>query len=92
MKLGALVATVFVFLVACSTDNKIISADEHHISIKARNYILDTFTFEQKIPSAAETTAKAHCAKHGKASVYVSGLREQRRFGGSYDVVTFACR
>ena len=95
MKLGALVATVFVFLVACSTDNtdnNIISADEHHISIKARDYILDTFTFEQKIPSAAETTAKAHCAKYGKASVYVSGLREQRRFGGSYDVVTFACR
>ena len=85
MKLGALVATVFVFLTACSTDNGIISADEHHIAIKPR-----TDVPSDQIP-AAETTAKAHCAKHGKASVYVSGLREQRRFGGSYDVVTFAC-
>ena len=87
MKLGALVATVFVFLTACSTDNGIISADEHHIAIKPRTGVLYT---SDQIP-AAETTAKAHCAKHGKASVYVSGLREQRRFGGSYDVVTFAC-
>ncbi len=87
MKLGALVATVFVFLTACSTDNEIISADEHHIAIKPRTDVLYT---SDQIPAAE--TAKAHCAKHGKASVYVSGLREQRRFGGSYDVVTFACR
>jgi len=100
MKLGALVATVFVFLVACSTDNtdnNIISADEHHISIKSRDYILDTFTFEQKIPSTAtaETTAKAHCAKHGKASVYMSAVRQRSaewfRFVGGYNAVTFAC-
>ena len=96
MKLGALVATVLVFLVACSTDNtdnKIISADEHHISIKSRDYILDTF---EQNSSVAGTTAKAHCAKHGKASVYISAQRQRYaewwRFGGGDNVVTFACR
>ena len=98
MKLCALVTTVFIFVTACSTDNKIISADEHHISIKSRDYILDTFTFEQKIPSTAtaETTAKAHCAKHGKASVYMSAVRQRSaewfRFVGGYNALTFACR
>jgi len=98
MKLCALVTTVFIFVTACSTDSNIISADEHHISIKSRDYILDTFTFEQKIPSTAtaETTAKAHCAKHGKASVYMSAVRQRSaewfRFVGGYNALTFACR
>ena len=95
MKLSALVTTVFIFVTACSTDSNIISADEHHISIKSRDYILDTFTFEQKIPSTAETTAKAHCAKHGKASVYMSAVRQRSaewfRFVGGYNAVTFTC-
>ncbi len=73
MKLGALVTTVFIFMTACSTDNNIISADEHHISIKLRDYILDA---SDQIP-AAETTAKAHCAKHGQTAVYMSAVRQR---------------
>ncbi len=91
MKLSALVTTVFIFVTACSTDNKIISADEHHISIKLRDYILDA---SDQIP-AAETAAKAHCAKHGKTAVYLSAARQRSaewfRFAGGYNAVTFAC-
>ncbi len=92
MKLGGMVATVFVFLAACSTENNIVSADEHHITIEPRSNV---FFASDQIP-AAETTAKAHCAKHGKAAVYVSAARERlgerRRFRGGYGVVTFLCR
>ncbi len=92
MKLVALVATVFVFLAACSTDNYIISADEYHIAIQPRNDIL--YASDQIL--AAGTMAKAHCTKHGKSSVFLSTRRsrygERQRFGGDYDVVTFLCR
>ena len=91
MKLSALVATVFIFVAACSTENEIISADEHHIAIKLRRSPSSTF---DPVP-AAEPTAKKHCAKHGKTPVDVSvpGRRfgEQMSFGGRYVVVTFAC-
>ena len=92
MKLGALVATVFVFLAACSTADNIISADEHHITIEPRSNV---FFASDQIP-AAETTANAHCAKHGKTAVYLLAARERfgerRRFRGGHSVVTFACR
>ncbi len=90
MKLSALVATVFIFVTACSTDeNKIVSADEHHIAIKLRRNPSSTF---DPVP-AAEPTAKEHCAKHGKTPVDVSvpGRRFGERTDGRYVVVTFVC-
>ncbi len=92
MKLSALVTTVFIFVTACSTENKIVAADENHIAIKLR---YNVFSTSDQVP-ATEPTAKEHCAKHGKAPVFVSAPRprgsERVRFGGSDVVVTYACR
>ena len=89
MKLIALVTTVFIFVTACSTENEIVSADEHHIAIKLQRTLSSTF---DPVP-AAEPTAKEHCAKHGKTPVNVSvpGRRFGERTDGRFVVVTFVC-
>jgi hypothetical protein len=92
MKPSVLVATVFMFVSACATENEIVAADEHHIAIQIRSSVLN---FSDQVP-AAEPAAKIHCAKYGKSPVHVSSPRprgsDRTRFGGNFVVVTFACR
>jgi hypothetical protein len=92
MKLSALVTTVFILVTACSTEKEIVAADEYRISIRLRSNLFST----SDQVSAAKPMAKEHCAKHGKAPVFLSAPRprggERVRFGGSFVVVTFTCR
>ncbi len=84
MKLVALVATVFVFLTACSTDNYIISADEYHIAIQPRNDIL--YASDQIL--AAGTMAKVVPNMENRPCFCQRGGRGTARGNGSAVTMT----